>query len=45
MNNAYMDRKACSEIIKFISMDKRISNITKQLNNSVLHYYSILCDG
>ena len=45
MGSGYLTRQSCNEITKFISLDKRISNITEPLNTGVYNYYSILCDG
>lgn len=41
----YMTDKAGAEIVKYISISQRMTNITEPLNNDVLHYYSVLFDG
>ena len=45
LGNAYCTDTAGTEIAKYISISKRIKNITEPLNQNVNHYYSVLMDG
>ena len=45
LGNGYLTDKAGAEIVKYISISQRITNITEPLNYDVLHYYSVLLDG
>ena len=45
LGNSYLTDKAGAEIMKYISISQRMTNITEPLNNDILYYYSVLFDG
>ena len=45
LGSSYLNEKSAAEMVKYISISKRITGITEPFNNGELNYYSVCFDG
>ena len=45
LGTGHLRRQDAAEMAKYIGISKRIKNVTEPLNENILNYYSVLCDG